>query len=514
MKKRLIALVLATAMCTTLATGCSLLESKPKNAAELLQKSQEVMSEVNYHMDMKMALDILMDVSAEEEGMSMGMKIDMPVEMKASGDFVDKYAHMDVNVEGEMEFAMEFAGESESQKEELDESMETYIVTSDEHVAVYTKEKDGDWEIENKVVDEYVEPSTFINNEDIAKIFEEVEMKELESGYKVEIPFEELLKIDEVKDAAKESFEETSQVDFDDFAKALEDVKVVYEFNEDCYLTKLAVDEIKLDLSELMKEETEDLDNAVVEMSFGFEMNFDKFGEIKVDAVKVPKDVVDNAKAKTEDSDDDAPMFGFDGNDEELIPEESATKEEDDTAANLSEDDAVSVSGNWNDYAFNINGKELRLPCSYEELKAATGYEMKSSHAKSFLEGESYINVNLYDKEENLMLYVDILNETKEDLQYTNCKVISVWQTDSQVEYGAKPITFPGGLKVGQEMTKEKLEELFGKPQDTYEDKEDPEWAYEKYTYCEDPDWSTRNTYEFTIVNGIITEIALDHTNF
>lgn len=194
----------------------------------------------------------------------------------------------------------------------------------------------------------------------------------------------------------------------------------------------------------------------------------------------------------------------------EEAPEES-TEEAKNTPANNAD-----VSADWTSYSFSVNGKTLTLPCSYQELAEATGFAMKSSNAKSYLEGGYYTNVNLYTEDEDLALYIDILNDTDGDLTYAECKVVAISQTKYQaVECGASMITFAGGLQVGQEMTTDDIEAIFGEPQDTYEYvSDDSDYCSSEWTYSEDPDYTYHNNIEITIVNGLIDEIGIEHLNF
>jgi len=193
--------------------------------------------------------------------------------------------------------------------------------------------------------------------------------------------------------------------------------------------------------------------------------------------------------------------------------EESAEEAEDASEVSEAQNSDAEVSADWTNYAFSVNGTTLTLPCSYQELAEATGFAMKSSDAKSYIEAGYYTNVNLYTPDESLALYIDILNDTDDDLIYTECKVVSISQTEYQaVEQGASMITFAGGVQPGQEMTTADVEAVFGAPQDTYEYiSEDSDYESYTWTYSEDPDYTYYNAYEITIVNGVVDQISLDH---
>ena len=110
-----------------------------------------------------------------------------------------------------------------------------------------------------------------------------------------------------------------------------------------------------------------------------------------------------------------------------------------------------------------MNGKIIKLPCTYSELSTATAAIMKSSDAKSYISPGYYSLANLY-KDEKLALYIEVLNDTTIDQLYTDSKITRVSQTKYQKSLGATELIFPGNLKVGQEITKENIIELLGNP--------------------------------------------------
>lgn len=177
------------------------------------------------------------------------------------------------------------------------------------------------------------------------------------------------------------------------------------------------------------------------------------------------------------------------------------------------EGDNVNASSDWKTYKFLVNGKELALPCSYIDLSQATGLTFRLAELKSYLNSGYYSSINLYNSEDNLGLYSEILNDTDEDKLYTDCKITRVSQTAYQVESNNPPvISFPGDLKVGMELTKDKLKSMFGEPQDSY-DYADSDYVVWSFTYSPDKDFTTFDSYEINVINGVIDEIVLDHRN-
>lgn len=172
----------------------------------------------------------------------------------------------------------------------------------------------------------------------------------------------------------------------------------------------------------------------------------------------------------------------------------------------------ITTSTEWENYEFTVNNTTLKLPCTYSELSSATSSVMQSSYTKSYLQSGYYALINLY-KEDNLALYTELLNDTGADILYTDAKVTRVSQTKYQVSVGAEEIIFPGGLKVGQEITKDELVSLFGEPSDVYNYTSDG-YISDTYSYFEDTLYTTTNYYEIRVVNGVIDELSLDNRNY
>ena len=169
------------------------------------------------------------------------------------------------------------------------------------------------------------------------------------------------------------------------------------------------------------------------------------------------------------------------------------------------------VSSDWQKYQFSVKGKTLSLPCSYQELSDISGFKMKSSDEKSYLEGNSSTYVNLYindfNSDQKLALYVDIKNSTAGDLKYSNAEVVQLWQNIYQVETNkAEKIIFPGNLSVGMEITKEQVIELLGEPTKTRDDID-----YYTLIYNGDKTYTTINYYEIVLYEGVIESLTLDH---
>lgn len=204
--------------------------------------------------------------------------------------------------------------------------------------------------------------------------------------------------------------------------------------------------------------------------------------------------------------------------DEPEKPDETEPKDDD------GEEIVVKPSGDlstdWADFQIEINGKVLTLPCTYKELKEATGYSIKSAEEKSYLEPNYYTSCQLRDADGNGVCYIDILNNTDEDMAYADGIVIEVSQDDWDVEETGIKVNF-AGFKVGDVTSKDDLIAKFGQPVDVYEyridEDDDQEWKkYESDTYkwALDEDWTTMDfiEIEMNINTGIIQEIRIDHS--
>ncbi len=185
--------------------------------------------------------------------------------------------------------------------------------------------------------------------------------------------------------------------------------------------------------------------------------------------------------------------------------EEVETEVEDDTTDTT----AANVSTDWKSYQFVANGQTLTLPCTYEELKAATGYTYKSADEKSYLEDGYYTFLIMQDADGKSFLNVDILNQTGEDALYTELPITRI---TSDFYNNDDKIVFPGGLTVGQSMTVEEVKALFGEPTDIndYVSEITNKKTY-ILKYCENEKWTTDNYYEITIKDGVISGLELDN---
>ena len=165
----------------------------------------------------------------------------------------------------------------------------------------------------------------------------------------------------------------------------------------------------------------------------------------------------------------------------------------------------TAISNDWKKYQIGINGVVYTLPMGYQDISLATGFTIKDTNLNTLLEPNHYTSTNLY-KNDKLALYIDIINNEKENIKYIDCMVTRVTQSKYQVSQGAEQIIFPGNIKIGDEITEDKIVTLFGTPNDKK--------VYGnniQYIYLSDTTWTTTNNFKITVVDGVIEEIQLDH---
>jgi len=175
-------------------------------------------------------------------------------------------------------------------------------------------------------------------------------------------------------------------------------------------------------------------------------------------------------------------------------------------------DNSVVPSSNWKDYEVTINNTTLKLPCSYSDLSRLTSATMQSSYEKSYLQSGYYGLLNMY-KNDKLALSIEILNDTNEDILYPDGKVTRISQSKYHVSNENAVIVFPGGLKAGQEITKDEIINLLGNPSDISNYTSDG-YVQDTYKYLGDTYYTTFNYYEITVANGVINDLTLDNRNY
>jgi len=168
------------------------------------------------------------------------------------------------------------------------------------------------------------------------------------------------------------------------------------------------------------------------------------------------------------------------------------------------------ISNDWDQFIVSVNNTTIKLPYSYKDFKSLSGFSMKDIEEKNYIESKHYDLKNLY-KNNKLSLYVEILNDTKDDIQNIDTKITRIWQTKYMVATnGAEAIVFPGNLSVNTSITKDEIVSLFGEP-DEIKNYYADNYNQDTYAYYIDKSYTTFNYFKIIVVNGIIDEIALDH---
>ena len=80
--------------------------------------------------------------------------------------------------------------------------------------------------------------------------------------------------------------------------------------------------------------------------------------------------------------------------------------------------DSSEVSNTWSDYEVSVNNKTIKLPCTYEELKDATGFSMKSADEKSYLSKNYYATVNMYNLLKSIIFSLKFYSFLKKNFIY------------------------------------------------------------------------------------------------
>lgn len=488
--KKVLAILLAFVMLTSVLSGCSLFEKKPTKESLIGFAEQTI--EDSESVDL--GLDMVLDMEITEDGFKVPMEMDIEAEIQSHYDSETAYMSLQAK--------MNILGKDMSM------SREAYIVEEDGDLVEYSKEsEDGEdtgWYKDYSSGMDFDDPSGNIF-ESISDNLDAFELDEDTSNYDGNECYvlrgeldssEEFLEGLDMEDLMGEF--EYDEVKVDITAYFLKDSKLPYA--------------VHLDMTDSFADayETE----ASVE-EFTMTLTFHSFNEI--DEIKVPKSV---KKEATEGDDIETPPEVEPPTEpvpDETEPDETKPEKDDDkpsvTPGNLSSD--------WEDFQFAIDGHVFTLPCTYQEIKEATGYTMKSSEEKSYLEPNYYTSVQLRDADGNAVCYIDVLNANDEDTTYADCMVIEISQDDYHTEYSDCVVEMMG-LKVGETTSKADLVAMFGDYDDIYEyridEDDDQSWKkYENdtYTWCLDANWTTRDYFEIVvnISTGIIEEIRMDHSN-
>lgn len=165
----------------------------------------------------------------------------------------------------------------------------------------------------------------------------------------------------------------------------------------------------------------------------------------------------------------------------------------------------------WKYNVLTVNEKEITLPCSYEKFAAVTGYKLSEKQEKQEI-NKSTVETYILKNEEGFTVQADIMNWTNSKGTLSEGHITKICLSDSMISKKNDKndfVQFPGGITVGSSLTENKVIELLGKPTDTfiYEEKG---YDYLTLTYCGSEELTNVNCYTICMVNGKVTELAID----
>lgn len=292
MKKKLVMCGVLTAVCLT---GCSAL-SKPKTAADLISKYNELEDVGNCHADLEMSLDVGIK-SSDDSSISMNI----PIKVGLDADIYKE------NLAGTMDLSLSFMGQSASQK------MDVYYTKDGNSTVVYSKAKeDSYW---TKQDDAGAAPTMGLDGfSDASFKNADFEYDKDDKEYIVTTKLGDMIDEDEYTeafDSVLDSFDDltgSNKKIADVIIDSLVDSEVEMRFNDDYYLTNVEFKGFKFE------QEIEDED-ILISMSMDFSIEYSDFGEIRKSDVKVPDEVIESAESG---NDVDSSFGGFGGDDQFL----------------------------------------------------------------------------------------------------------------------------------------------------------------------------------------------------
>lgn len=386
-KRKFLALSLAAALVCGTFTGCVSGLNRPKSASEVVEKYVAMMEDsCNYHANMDMAFDI----SAKAQGIS----IDLPISMELSADVMDK------NLHGDMTLSMTLM------EEDMKQTMEVYVVSDKDNTTTYAYDSESDYWTVSEDNDEGAGLAFSFADMD-GDDFKDatLESNKNTGGYTVTQSFADFSTTGNTYDMLEDIYggmSEMMNMDSDDFLEEWEKADVVYEFNKDCYLTSVAVE--NCEYSGTIKEDGENVD---VKVSLDLSFEFSDYGDVKESDVEVPDDVVENAvPSLTMDLDDSE--FGdwdeYPGYDEEESSEYESQDEDIDYTAPASPDEGeeldpgFSVDPVESDVLGSYNGTPITCQNDSWDIFGDDGWKLEDNTDLSFITATNpkYEDVDFY----------------------------------------------------------------------------------------------------------------------
>lgn len=172
--------------------------------------------------------------------------------------------------------------------------------------------------------------------------------------------------------------------------------------------------------------------------------------------------------------------------------------------------DDGTVGTDWKLFRFKIKDQRKTLPLSYKELNSLSKFTYKEHYDKSNIAPGKRMKMNLY-KDGKLALYIEAYNPTTAEINFKSATVTKISQIKAHVDtYGASPVTFPGELQVGMNMTQEGLFNIFGETKHIRVTNNDG-YISTYYKYCENEEKTGSNYFEIELVEGVIYSLTIDH---
>jgi len=423
-KKLLSALLCATLVATSL-MGCTNENTeadKPVTIESLLSDSNKKQME-SADMDLKLVMDA--DIHYEEGGSSIKMNMAMKLTAKVLTD--KDTMHMKGNVEAKV-MGME-----------VTQPMESYVQKNGDTSTTYNYDSDSDtWTSSSEVssTDSTVDVSGVTNV--TADILKDAKLEETENAYVITATI-----------SAKDMADSLGLSSEDVLGDLSGDSEI--DYNTLAYQATISFDKESKNMKSIKFAVNTDakISDSLSFNEYVIEVTFNKINDVNV---SVPDEVLNETGNSN-------------GN-------ETNDNKNDNGNSNTNISTGVSPSLY---YQFSVNNKIIALPCSYNDIKQATGWTMKSADEKSYLESNYSTYVNLYDANGDTVAYIDIVNLTDGDVCYADCTVYAISQSDYCAEKG-QGIVFYKDLVAGQEISLDELIQKLGQPSYKYEDTEDKDW--------------------------------------
>lgn len=520
MKKitKILSIILVAAMLVTAMTGCSLFG--PKDAADLLEKSQKAMSaESGYTIDMTANFD----ADLEMDMMGAAMTLDAPITLDAKMDvFNNKNIHGTLEMSGNVKATVEMDGEKQDQSEKLNEEMEFYIEAGEKEITTYQKDGDDDWtytKTENT--------ADKLSLDKIEDVIGKAEMTKEKEGYSLSIALVDLMESQAFKEILEEADVEDSlkdaKIDEEDIKELFKDVKAKYTFDKKYRLTGFSIDTIELDLGDMLKDlakemekSDEDVDLGELEallsggikkakVSLSMSATIGGYGEVKEEDVVVSKKIKDDAVDASEVEDEDID-FEIDEDDIEVgdgvnvtingeeINKDEDKKDEDEKVDEPSTPSNGTIDSDWAKLEMSIDGVIYKFPYDFAKLKS-NGWTLdlaKYGKENGYILNpgdKTYSTLDLYNTKygseyDSFSIGCGFKNYDNAAKDITEC---DLWSVNMAIDYGSRlkksypNVEIAKGIKFGAKEAD--VLAAFGTPDDTYES---TDLGYKTFTYDKD----------------------------